>query len=63
MMRDPKVERGRRAQEAWQDHKNAHRIALELLRQSRELADERYVSEAAGFWLSRLAPIEQRAKV
>jgi hypothetical protein len=60
-MRDPKVERGRRAQEAWHDHEDAHRIALELLRQARELADERYVAEAAGFWLAHLAPIEQRA--
>jgi hypothetical protein len=56
-MRDPKVERSKRAREGSQDHRNA----LELLRQSRETADQDYVMDAAGFWLERIwAYDEQR---
>lgn len=60
-MRDPKVERIRRARQGWQNKKTGRESVLELLRISRRTANERYVSEAAGFWLSRLAPSEQRA--
>jgi hypothetical protein len=61
-MKDPKKERAFRAHEAWLAQEEAHATALELLRQSRETANERYVAEAAGFWLAHLAPVEQRAQ-
>jgi len=60
-MRDPHVERSRRAREAWQKEEAAHDAALQLLRQSRATANENYVVDAAGFWLNRLAPEQQRA--
>jgi hypothetical protein len=61
-MRDPKVERSNRARAGWRDLSEDHRNALELLRQSRETADEDYVVDAAGFWLEHLAPVEQRVQ-
>jgi len=58
-MRDPHIERSRRAREAWQREEADRESVLELLRQSRETANENYVVEAAGFWLARLAPDSQ----
>ena len=60
-MRDLRAERAQRARQAWRKEDDAHNAALELLRLSRETADEGYVRDAAGFWLNRLAPESQRS--
>lgn len=62
-MRDPHVERSRRARQAWKRQLAGRDSVLQRLRRSRLSADQRYVIEAAGFWLRRLAPFVQRVFV
>jgi len=61
-MRDPKIERSKRARDGWRDQGTEHQNTLEVLRQARQTADQDYVIDAAGFWLSHLAPAEQRVQ-
>ena len=51
----------RAIREGCEEHEQTHQEALAMLREARAAADPRDVVEAAGFWLSRMAPPEQRA--